>query len=47
VVLRGTVRSQPQRMMAWYLYGDGLKLWEEAYAPLSLVPRPGRRQACR
>ena len=31
----------PNGMMAWYLYGDGLKLWEEAYAPLSLVPRPG------
>jgi len=31
----------PNGMMAWYLYGDGLKLWEEAYAPLNLVPRPG------
>lgn len=31
----------PQGMMAWYLHGDGLKLWEEVYAPLNLVPRPG------
>src|SRR5437667_4970355 len=31
----------PNGMMAWYLYGDGLKLWEEGYAPLNLVPRPG------
>jgi TRAP-type mannitol/chloroaromatic compound transport system substrate-binding protein len=31
----------PNGMMAWYLYGDGLKLWEEAYAAFSLVPRPG------
>jgi TRAP-type mannitol/chloroaromatic compound transport system substrate-binding protein len=31
----------PNGMMAWYLYGDGLKLWEEAYTPFSLVPRPG------
>ena len=31
----------PNGMMAWYLHGDGLKLWEEAYAPFSLVPRPG------
>ena len=30
----------PQGMMAWYLHGDGLKLWEEAYAPFNLVPRP-------
>jgi len=31
----------PNGQMAWYLYGDGLKLWEEAYAAFSLVPRPG------
>jgi TRAP-type mannitol/chloroaromatic compound transport system substrate-binding protein len=31
----------PNGMMAWYLYGDGLKLWEEAYTPFNLVPRPG------
>jgi TRAP-type mannitol/chloroaromatic compound transport system substrate-binding protein len=28
-------------MAAWYYQGDGLKLWEEAYAPFNLVPRPG------
>jgi TRAP-type mannitol/chloroaromatic compound transport system substrate-binding protein len=28
-------------MTAWCLQGDGLKLWEEAYAPFDLVPRPG------
>src|SRR5262245_42105680 len=31
----------PQGMAAWYYQGDGLKLWEEAYAPFNLVPRPG------
>jgi TRAP-type mannitol/chloroaromatic compound transport system substrate-binding protein len=31
----------PQGMAAWYYQGDGLKLWEEAYAPYNLVPRPG------
>ena len=31
----------PEGMAAWYYQGDGLKLWEEAYAPFSLVPRPG------
>jgi TRAP-type mannitol/chloroaromatic compound transport system substrate-binding protein len=30
----------PQGMAAWYHQGDGLKLWEEAYAPFNLVPRP-------
>lgn len=33
-------------MMAWYLYGDGLKLWEESYASFSLVPRPGPCTGC-
>ena len=28
-------------LAAWYLHGDGLKLWEETYAPFNLVPRPG------
>ncbi len=28
-------------MTAWYYQGDGLKLWEETYAPFNLVPRPG------
>jgi TRAP-type mannitol/chloroaromatic compound transport system substrate-binding protein len=28
-------------MAAWYYQGDGLKLWEEAYAVFNLVPRPG------
>jgi TRAP-type mannitol/chloroaromatic compound transport system substrate-binding protein len=31
----------PNGQMAWYLFGDGVKLWEEAYAAFSLVPRPG------
>jgi len=31
----------PQGMMAWYLHGDGLKLWEETYATFNLIPRPG------
>jgi TRAP-type mannitol/chloroaromatic compound transport system substrate-binding protein len=28
-------------MAAWFYQGDGLKLWEEAYAVFNLVPRPG------
>jgi TRAP-type mannitol/chloroaromatic compound transport system substrate-binding protein len=28
-------------MGAWYSHGGGLKVWEEAYAPFNLVPRPG------
>ena len=31
----------PEGMAAWYHQGDGLKLWEEAYAAFNLVPRPG------
>jgi len=31
----------PEGMDAWYYQGDGLKLWEEAYAAFGLVPRPG------
>jgi TRAP-type mannitol/chloroaromatic compound transport system substrate-binding protein len=31
----------PAGMAAWYHQGDGLKLWEEVYAPFNLVPRPG------
>jgi TRAP-type mannitol/chloroaromatic compound transport system substrate-binding protein len=27
-------------MAAWFHQGDGLKLWEETYAPFNLVPRP-------
>ncbi|HXH82128.1 MAG TPA: ABC transporter substrate-binding protein [Candidatus Tectomicrobia bacterium] len=30
----------PQGTYAWYYFGDGLKLWEETYAPFNLVPRP-------
>ena len=30
----------PQGMAAWAYQGDGLKLWEEAYAPFNIVPRP-------
>ena len=31
----------PEGMAAWYHQGDGLKLWEETYAPFNLVPRQG------
>ena len=31
----------PAGMTAWFHQGDGLKLWEEAYAVFNLVPRPG------
>ena len=30
----------PDGMAAWFYQGDGLKLWEEAYAVFNLVPRP-------
>jgi TRAP-type mannitol/chloroaromatic compound transport system substrate-binding protein len=30
-----------QGMSAWFHAGDGLKLWEEIYAPFQLLPRPG------
>ena len=30
-----------QGMSAWLHGGDGLKLWEEVYAPFNLIPRPG------
>jgi len=30
----------PKGQYVWYYYGDGLKLWEEAYKPFNLVPRP-------
>ncbi len=30
-----------QGMAAWFHGDDGLKLWEETYAPFNLVPRPG------
>ena len=33
----------PEGMTAWFYQGDGLKLWEETYAPFSLVPRPGNQ----
>ena len=29
-----------QGMAAWYHQGDGLKLWQETYAPFNLIPRP-------
>jgi TRAP-type mannitol/chloroaromatic compound transport system substrate-binding protein len=35
----------PQGMAAWYRQGDGLKLWEEAYAAFNLVPRPSLSNA--
>jgi TRAP-type mannitol/chloroaromatic compound transport system substrate-binding protein len=31
----------PGGMSSWYFDGGGLRLWEEAYAPFNLVPRPG------
>jgi TRAP-type mannitol/chloroaromatic compound transport system substrate-binding protein len=31
----------PAGMTAWYYQGDGLQLWEEAYAAFNLRPRPG------
>ena len=31
-----------QGYTAWYQHGDGLALWEEAYAPFGVVPRPGQ-----
>jgi TRAP-type mannitol/chloroaromatic compound transport system substrate-binding protein len=31
----------PEGMTAWFHQGDGLQLWEEAYAAFNLVPRPG------
>ncbi|HEY7139410.1 MAG TPA: ABC transporter substrate-binding protein [Methylomirabilota bacterium] len=31
----------PAGMAAWLHQGDGLKLWEETYAPFNLMPRPG------
>jgi TRAP-type mannitol/chloroaromatic compound transport system substrate-binding protein len=30
----------PQGTYAWYYFGDGIKLWEETYAPFNLIPRP-------
>jgi len=30
-----------QGMFAWFNAGNGLKLWEEVYAPFNLIPRPG------
>jgi TRAP-type mannitol/chloroaromatic compound transport system substrate-binding protein len=33
----------PAGMAAWFYQGDGLKLWEETYAPFNLVPRPGNQ----
>ncbi|MBI2468052.1 MAG: ABC transporter substrate-binding protein [Candidatus Rokubacteria bacterium] len=30
----------PGAQYAWYYYGEGIKLWEETYAPFNLVPRP-------
>jgi TRAP-type mannitol/chloroaromatic compound transport system substrate-binding protein len=32
-------------MSAWYHQGDGLQLWQEAYAPFNLVPRPATAAA--
>jgi TRAP-type mannitol/chloroaromatic compound transport system substrate-binding protein len=32
-------------MAAWFQQGDGLKLWEEAYAAFNLVPRLGQPNA--
>jgi TRAP-type mannitol/chloroaromatic compound transport system substrate-binding protein len=35
----------PEGMAAWYHRGDGLTLWEEAYAAFNLVPRQGTTYA--
>jgi TRAP-type mannitol/chloroaromatic compound transport system substrate-binding protein len=35
----------PAGMAAWLHQGDGLKLWEETYAPFNLLPRPGNATA--
>ena len=35
----------PEGMAAWYHQGDGLKLWQEAYAAFNLVPRPAMGNA--
>ena len=32
-------------MQAWFYQGDGLRLWEETYAPFHLVPRPATSAA--
>jgi len=32
-------------MAAWFYQGDGLKIWEETYAPFNLVPRPASQSA--
>jgi len=29
-----------QGINAWFYGGDGLKLWEESYAPFNIIPRP-------
>ena len=31
----------PEGMTAWLYQGNALRLWEEAYAPFNVVPRPG------
>jgi len=35
----------PEGMTAWFYQGDGLRLWEEAYAAFNLVPRPAAGNA--
>jgi TRAP-type mannitol/chloroaromatic compound transport system substrate-binding protein len=30
----------PIGQYTWYYQGDGLKLWEETYAPFNIIPRP-------
>jgi len=35
----------PEGMAAWYYQGDGLRRWEETYAPFKLVPRPATAAA--
>jgi TRAP-type mannitol/chloroaromatic compound transport system substrate-binding protein len=44
-VFPGGQIMNPEAMNAWYLQGDGLKLWEETYAPFNLVPRPANASA--
>jgi TRAP-type mannitol/chloroaromatic compound transport system substrate-binding protein len=37
----GPFGMNAQGMSAWFHGGDGLKLWEETYAPFGVIPRPG------
>jgi TRAP-type mannitol/chloroaromatic compound transport system substrate-binding protein len=36
-----------QGMNAWFYSGGGIQLWEEAYAPFNIIPRPSATPASR